>query len=145
MEQRDYLLREIEKIGAIVSAFRQIIFGSGENTAITIENQVKEAKGMLLNELSFDFDAFLLLSEEESKEYINNFVGFSVENIELLAECISEIGFNDKSVNSTKYLMKALQLYNLCNLKSATYLFEREAKINTIRETITSIPEHSEK
>jgi hypothetical protein len=35
--QRDYLLREIDKIGAILSAVRQKIFGEKENLAITFE------------------------------------------------------------------------------------------------------------
>jgi len=39
MEQRDYLLREIEKIGAIMSAIRQKIFGGKGNLAITLEQQ----------------------------------------------------------------------------------------------------------
>ena len=138
MEQKDYLLREIEKIGVIINAIRKFIFGGNGNLTVTLENHVENAKGMLLNELNFDFDAFLLLSEKESNEYIANFTGFSVENVELLAECVSEIGFNDKSDNSKKYLEKALQLYNLCNLKSATYSYDRETKISAIKNMLAT-------
>ena len=133
MVQRDYILREIEKIGVIISAFRQKIFGGKENLAITIEKQIENAKGMLLNEINFDLDKFLVLSTEDSNEYISGFDGFSVENIELLAGCLSQIGFNDKCGNSKKYLEKALQLYELCNLKSKTFSLEREANILTIK------------
>ncbi|MCL2041352.1 MAG: hypothetical protein FWG84_04850 [Bacteroidales bacterium] len=138
MEQKDYLLREIEKIGVIINAIRKLIFGGNGNLTVTLENHVENAKGMLLNELDFDFDAFLLLSEKESNEYIANFTGFSVENVELLAECVSEIGFNDKSDNSKKYFEKALQLYNLCNLKSATYSYDRETKISAIKNMLAT-------
>ena len=133
MEQRDYILREIEKIGAIIRAIRQKIFGGKENLAIVLEKQVDDSKGMLLNGTGFDLDQLLTLSREESNEYISNFKGFSIENIELLAECISQIGFSDTSDHSTRYLEKALQLYELCNLKSDTYSLEREATITAIK------------
>ena len=136
MEQRDYLLREIEKMGAITNAIRQKIFGGKENLAITLEEQIKATKGMLLSEANFDLDKFLELNVDESNEYICSFEGFSVDNIELLAESISEIGFSNKCDNPHKYLEKALQLYELCNLKGKTYSLERETNINTIKKAI---------
>jgi hypothetical protein len=124
---------EIEKIGAIISAIRQKIFGGKDGlAAITLEKQTEDAKGMLLDEANFDLDKFLALNLEDSNEYICSFEGFNVENIELLAKCISEIGINDKSDSSKKYLEKALQLYDLCNLKSKTYSLERETNIEWI-------------
>ena len=136
MVQRDYLLREIEKIGAIMSAIRHKLFGGKENLSITLEQQVENAKGMLMNETNFDLDNFLDLDIEKSNEYISGFEGFSVKNIELLAECLSQIGFNDKCDSSRKYLEKALQLYEICNLKSKTYSFERAANVQAIKNAL---------
>jgi hypothetical protein len=136
MEQKDYLLREIEKIGAIVSAIRQKIFGGKGNLAITLEHQIENAKGQLLNETNFDLDKFLDLNIEESNGYILSFEGFNVENTEILADCFSEIGFNGNLENSENYLEKALQLYNLCGEKSNTYSFERETNINAIKNIL---------
>jgi len=136
MEQKDYILREIEKIGLILSAIRQEIFGGQDRLAINLEKQVDDAKGMLLNELNFDLNKLLLLDNEESNKYLINFEGFNVENIERLAECISQIGFSNKSDRSKKYLEKALQLYELSNLKSKTYSFERERNILTIKNAL---------
>ena len=136
MEQKDYLLREIEKIGLILSAIRQKLFGSKENLAITLENQIETAKGMLLNETAFDLDKFLALNIEDSNEYICSFEGFNVENIEFLAEYFAHIGFSDESGKFRKYLERALQLYELCNLKTKTYSFERETNISTIKNAL---------
>ena len=132
MEQRDFILREIEKMGVIMSAIFQKILGGKNNLAITLEKQIEDMKGMLLNEMNFDLDKVLALNLEDSNEYICGFEGFNVENIELLAKCISEIGFNDKFDSSKSYLEKALQLYDLCNLKSKTYSLERETNIKWI-------------
>ena len=133
MEQKDYLLREIEKIGLILSAIKQKLFGGKENLAITLENKIESAKGMLLNGTGFDLYIFLTLNVEDSNEYICSFEGFSVENIEILAEYVSQIGFSDEFGKFNKYLEKALQLYELCNLKSKTYSLERETNIREIK------------
>lgn len=134
MERRDYLLKEIEKIGLILNAIKQKLFGGKGNSTIALEKQIEDIKAMLLNEINFDFDLFLSLNSEDSDQYISSFNGFNIENIELLAACFSEIGFSDKSADSKKYLEKALQLYEFCNSKSKTYSFEREANILTIKD-----------
>ena len=136
MEQKDYLLKEIEKIGTIIGIILQKLLGGKGNAAITLEHQIENTKGKLLNEMNFDLDKFLDLNTADANEYILNFAGFSVENIGLLAECLSEIGFNDKCDNPKKYLEKALQLYNLCNLKGKTYSIERETNINAIKNAL---------
>ena len=136
MEQRDYILREIEKIGLVLSAIRQKVFGGRDQLAISIEKEADDAKGMLLSELNFDLDEFLLLNTEETNKYLSDFKGFNIENIEQLAECISQLGFSDNSGKSKKYLEKALQLYELSNLKSQTYSLERERNILEIKNAL---------
>ena len=136
MEQRDYILIEIEKIGTILRAIRQKIFRGKDHPIISPERQRDEAEGMLLSEVNFDLGKFLTLSREESNEYISSFVGFSVENTELLAEYLSQIGFSEKPTDSKQYLEKALLLYEVCDLKSNTYSSEREMNINLIRKAI---------
>ena len=139
MIQRDFILREIEKMSVAINAFRQKILGGKENLSITLENQIQNAKAMLLNNVNFDLDKFLDLNLEKSNEYISNFDGFSVENLELLAETIVQIGFDEKCDNPKKYFEKALQLYNLCCLKSKTYSFEREENISRIENVLQNL------
>jgi hypothetical protein len=140
MVQRDYILREIEKIGAIVNAFRQKIFGGSGNLAITLENQIENSKEMLLHEMNFDLDKFLALNSEDLNEYMSDFEGFNVDNIELLADCLSQIGFDNNCGSSKMYLEKSLQLYELCNLKSKSFSFEREANIKKIKFVLNNEP-----
>ena len=134
MEQKDYILRELEKIGAVIRYILQEFLGY--KGKITLEKQIENAKEMLLTEINFDLDKFLDLTVENSKEYLCNFNGFNVENMELLAEYIFQIGFNDGCSNPKKHLEKALQLYELCNLKSKTYSLERETKIKAIKNIL---------
>lgn len=136
MEQKDYILREIEKIGVIMRAILQKLFGRKDNLAISIEQQIEAEKGMLLDEVNFDLDKFLLLNGEDANIYITSFKGFNTGNIELMADSLAQMGFNDKSGNSGKYLEKALQLYQLCNMQSKTYSIEREKNIDLIKNAL---------
>ena len=79
----------------------QLCGGKGKHS-LTVENQFETLKEMLLTETNFDFDKFLSLNIEESNEYICSFKGFSAENIEHLAECISEMCLRDKYRGSKK-------------------------------------------
>ena len=139
MEQKDYLMREVEKIGLIMSAIGQKIYGGKGNTAITLEEQIKDAKDMLFNGADFDMDKFLNSTVEDSTKYISGFVGFNSDNIELLANYLFQIGLSNKSDNSKKYLEKALQLFELCNLQDKTYSFERESNIKIIMIKLTRL------
>jgi histidyl-tRNA synthetase len=136
MEQKDYILREIEKISKIISSIREKLFGSKNNLAIITEQEINNLNEMLLEEINFDFEKFLKLNSEASGEYLKKFEGFSIENIESLAELISQIGFIDKSEQSKKYLKKSLQLYELAILKSKTYSFDREMKMQMIKNAL---------
>lgn len=136
MEQKDFILREIEKTGQILIALRQMLFGGKDNPAINIEKQVDDAKGKLLKELNFDLNKFLHLDNEETNSYLNSIEGFNNENIEQLADYISQIGFSKQFDESIIYLKKALQLFELINLKSKTYSIDREKKIITIKNAL---------
>ncbi len=134
MPREDFLLKEIEKIGLILNAIRQKLFGGKDNLSITIEQDIQDAKGKLFSEMNFDLDKFLSLNPEESNEYLPQFKRFGINNLELLAEIISEMGFNTSSENSKTYLEKALQLYEFCESTDKTFSFERAENINKIKD-----------
>ena len=114
-----------------------MLFRSGkDNSAITIEKQIENIKMLLLNEISFDLDKYLILGCEESKEYLSTFVGFNVDNIELLADLLFHTVIDCNFSDSNLYIEKTLQLYNFCNLMSKTFSLEREAKIIKIKERL---------
>ena len=115
------------------SFIRQKLFGGKGDLSLSIEKQINDIKGLLLSEADFDLDKFLTLNAENSNEYIAGIKGFSIENMDQLAECLSQIGFTDNTSGSVKYLEKALQLHELCNFKSKTYSLEREMSIEKIK------------
>jgi hypothetical protein len=132
MEQRDYLLREIEKIGTVIRAIRQKLFGGTEELAISVGNQAEILKEMLLEEGCIDLDELLPLDTSKTDEYLARHNGFNIENIELLALTLSDIGLNSEPPVSVNLLEKSLQLYEICKRRDRTYSFEREAAIKQI-------------
>lgn len=164
MEQKDFLLREIEKIGAIISAIRQKLFGGTDELAISVDNQAEALKEMMLSEAFIDIDELLALNRSDTDEYLAGQKGFNVENIELLARTLADIGMNsvpparalsdigattgppDRTLSDSgattfspatiAMLDKALQLYEICSLRDRTYSFEREAAISQLREVL---------
>ncbi len=150
MEQRDYLLREIEKIGAIIMAIRGKLFGGTDEPAISVENQAEALRELLLDEAYLDLDEILAMDAAATDEYLAGREGFNVANIELLARTLTDIGMTAAPPDSTPagyepdlftpasfaLLEKALQLYEICNRRDRTYSFEREAAISQIREKL---------
>lgn len=133
MEQKDYILREIEKMAAILGAIRQKLFGGSDNLSLSVDKQFEETKDMLLNDAGFDLEKFMSLDKDEGNAYLSSIKGLSVGNIELLAECVAGIGAGGNSDHSLPYNEKALQLYEYCNDKSKTFSLEREKKIEAIK------------
>lgn len=133
MEQKDYIMREVEKFGLILRAMRQRLIGGGESFATRLENEVEEAKGMLLEQLNFDVDRFMEMDNEASIKYLSSFEGLNIENLETLALNFANLGSEEFQ---EEYVQKALLIYHHCNRKSQTFSFEREAKIAELNKTI---------
>lgn len=119
MEQKDYLLREIEKIGILMRALRRKLFGGEkEDLSIAPEWHIKEFSEMLLNDANLDLEKLLSLDQQNTQAYLSRVSGFNVVNIGLLAETLAELGFEHHSV---PFLEKALQLFDICNLMDRTW------------------------
>ncbi|MDD4384693.1 MAG: hypothetical protein PHD06_05885 [Bacteroidales bacterium] len=137
MEQKDYILREIEKIGMILRAIINRLTGSMDGTAIQIEKQFEETKEMLTIEMDFDLDKFMEQNESESKNYLSSFRGINLENIELLADLLMQMGLKSKGIQKKSYLHKSIQLFNYCKQMDKTYIHARESKIYQINKELS--------
>jgi hypothetical protein len=129
MEQKDFLLREIEKIGVLLRAILSLFTKEEENFAIKIDKKFDDTTEKLFNETGFDLNYFLSMQESQIKEYISRFKGLNTQNIELMADVIYQFGAKDLTSGRKTYFIKALNLYDLCNTLDKTFSFERQKKI----------------
>ncbi len=139
MEQKDYLMREIEKIGVMLRAIFNKLIGKKNDFAITLDTQFIYAKILMQDELAFDLPLFLSLDKAESEDYINKFQGLNVVNIEILADILQEIAMGSETISteSRVFLEKSLNLYEHCNAADKTFSFAREQKINDIKRILS--------
>lgn len=138
MEQKDYLLREIEKIGMMLNYIREKFFHGKSKQSGDVSDQFIAMKEMVLTETGLDLDRFLALNMEDAIGYINSFKGYNTANIELLADNITQLCLAMDTPATKNHLLVALQLYELCNLKSRTYSAVREENIAIIKNTLNS-------
>lgn len=136
MEQKDYLLREIEKIGLLLRAILNKLKLNADNGAITLENHFDQEKELLLNEIGFNIDEFALINDSDIEQYLSKFDGVKGVNLELLADVLMEAGFKAENNMTTAYFEKALRLYELCNSLDKTYSVERESKIKELKNIL---------
>jgi hypothetical protein len=136
MEQKDYLLREIEKIGLMLRMIISKLRLKGDNTAITLKTQFEEANELMLQEAGFDMEEFLKIDINEVEQYLSKFAGFRAANIELLADILKEMGVSAEPKLAKILFEKSLRLYQICNALDKTFSFERENKINEIKESL---------
>jgi hypothetical protein len=133
MQQEDYILREIEKIGVMFRALIGRLSNSKEDFSLTTGDPFEKTKVALQDELGFDLDKFLTLDEAATNDYLLQFQGINSVNMELLAELMAQLGRNEQSGKKRSYLEKALQLYKLCEKTDRTFSLDREKKIEEIK------------
>jgi len=130
MEQKDFILREIEKISVML----QYLIGKFIPSKTIQEQQTTEEliNRELQEQYGKDLNFILNVDQSNFDSVFSKNKGFTYENIELLADLLYTIGNNEHSKNP-KYLHKALELYNYIDVKSKTFSFERVSKINTLK------------
>ena len=135
MEQKDYLMREIEKISTILRYIVGKMLPSKNAKAETIHN---ELAGNLFKETGMDLDTLLKSGKEFIRNELTHSKGFDAENLEMLADLFSAIAKKGTYLRN-EYLTKALQIYQLVDDRTRTFSFERIAKINQIKNSIETI------
>jgi hypothetical protein len=130
MEQKDYILREIQKISILLRYLLGKILPVKSFEEIKKINE--EINQEFLKNLGYDLEALVNISKNKFNEEFGSNKGFNLENIELLADLLY-----NASVKSTdtkqKVLKKSLELYEYVNETGKTFSFEREIKIGKIK------------
>jgi hypothetical protein len=136
MERRDYLMREIEKIGMMLAGIINRIAGSRESYATSPEKPFENEKELVMEEAGIDLDKLISLEKQDIPAYIQTCTGFSPANMELLAGLLLEMGKNCGAPLNRVYLRKSLDIYELCTSGDKIYSMERELSISQIRNLL---------
>jgi len=134
MEQRDYILREIEKISVVILAilgkFKRIKSKKQfEQERTMIDNQLEETSGLTIDKL-------LSFTEEEIISFIDVNEGFDPGNMELLADLLIAFAENSPENESRNLINKALIILEYVDRETKTFSMERSSKRSCLRERL---------
>ena len=134
MPQTDYILREIEKIGAMLRMLirRLVEQKDTENEEETTEQTIADFS----IEAGISLDEILQLKSADFSEYFSYNKGYSPENVELLADFMAELTNSSAISDKEALINKAIELYEFIDAESKTFSLERAQKISNLLRSI---------
>jgi len=133
MEQKDYILREIEKISVLLRYLLGKIVPSDKSETIFTKEQLNRE---LAEELGIDLNELTKITPEAFIAELSRNEAFNLGNMELLADLFVQAALNKMS-NKIISLTHALELYQYIDKTGSTYSFERATKIQTVLKLLT--------
>lgn len=132
METRDFLLRQIEQLGAVL---RRLLAGiSGHKYPDDQSTSIDSTQQALSEVLDLEPGTLPSLSPEELLRALHANKGVSEENQDLLADILSTMAENaTDSQQAQAYRRQALALLEQLNATSSTYDLERHGKVALLR------------
>ena len=134
MEQRDYILREIEKIsvlllgllGRLRRAERRQLF---EEERALIDDDLSKASGLTIDDL-------LSIDTDKIASLLSSTPGMESTNLEKLAEILYLFANNCAPSERLKLLKRAAAIISFVDNESRTFSFERAALLSEIEDAI---------
>lgn len=130
MEQKDFILREIEKIGAMLRMLiRRRIEQKDRREE---EEETEQLFDEIKNEAGIDLENILNHTIKDFPDYFNINKGFNLENTELLADFLVQLSDSSTIQNPYTLRRKAIEIYEFVDTIGKTYSMERAAKIKNL-------------
>ena len=138
MEQRDLLKDQIEQLGKVLANILSDLLGlkSKGQTSQGIEATNQRLQG----ELDIDIEKITTLTKKELKDYLKN-RHLRAEHLEILSECLKEIGkgkIEENKKDAKMKLEKAIELLDIADEISKTMSFDRINKKKEIENVLQS-------
>ncbi len=135
MEKRDLIQDQIEQLGFFL---RKLLADFIKNKSVGNEHVSLELiSKQLKNEIDFDLEFFITLTNEEMKKYVLKY-NFSSQHLDNLSNLLIEMNaseFNNKIINQ-QYLIKAIELLDLNDQISNSISLDRNIKKSEIKDLL---------
>lgn len=135
MEKRDLIQDQIEQLGFFLRKLLADFIKSKSvgSEIVSIDLISKQLK----NELDFDLEFFISLTNEEMKKYVLKY-NFSSQHLDSLSNLLVEMStleFNSKVINQ-QYLTKAIELLDLSDQMSNSISLAHNIKKSEIKDLL---------
>ena len=135
MDQKDYILREIEKISALMLGLLGK-YKRGNEAEEPAKDEWAKLNQEFTENLPFDLDVIIEARSGDVEHLLTKDLGFDPANIELLADLISGAIPLNKS-NPDEAAKRAIELYRLADHATKTFSIERSRKIAELKKRIS--------
>lgn len=133
MQQRDYLMRQIEQMSqALVALIRKLL---GLKTEKNEEETEKATNELLQDQLNTSLRELLNVQPGEIAQFIVETKGLDVSNLDLFADVlVLNAKARSNGTDKEKLFRIALELYKWTDNKSKTFSMERQSKVREIQD-----------
>lgn len=130
MEQKDYILREIEKISVML---RGILGWIAKRKDEQVHDQYDEVRKELIEAARIDLEEFIHQDINNVDKVLSRVSGFNSLNIECFADILAELEIPSDKEKEVLFKEKAIALYEYVNRIENTFSFDRESKVARLR------------
>ena len=132
MQQKDYILREIEKISVMIMGLLSKMVKRSKENKVLDEKEFKDISQSMLSEGNFNIEAFLNIEEDQFDSYFKLDHGFDSKNTELIGDFLAMMAEIALFEQKKLYLTKAKQIYSYIDLTTKTFSVDRVTKMNNL-------------
>jgi len=132
MEQRDYLMRQVEEFGLILSKMLSKLLDLKVNgtESIGAVNQI------FTEELGFDINQLMDIPEDKWFDTLKTEKQYSFDNLERLADILLLVAENVHLNERNQLYRRCWMIYEYIDKSTKTYSFDRNFKMEKIRKYI---------
>jgi len=135
MEQRDYLMRQIEQLARVLG---KVLFDLlGLKNRGKISESIETTTRSLISELDIDLEKLVSIKRDELIDTLISQMRFNNGNLEILAEILMQTGDNFYEINNAhkgeSFCQTSLLIYEYLEKSDNTYSFERKEKVEKLK------------
>ena len=135
MEQKDYLMREIEKIRVVLEAMLNKIKG-GDSDIPQVNENFDEVNKLFITDTRIDLSTLI---NSDSSQFDNIFKkenGYDEANIEHFAEILAEMANKAEGNLKEQLTQKAFETYEYVDNLSNSFSFGRKMKMDALKKDL---------
>ena len=135
MEQKDYILREIEKIRIVMEGLLNRLKG-GNSDLSKVNTDFDKVNKLFITDTRVDLNALLNTDSNQFDNIFKKENGYNEANIEQFADILTEMASKAEGNLKDQLNQKALETYEYVDTLSNSFSFGRKMKMDTLKKEL---------
>ncbi len=135
MEQKDYILREIEKIRIVLEGLLNRLKG-GNSDLPKVNTDFDKVNKLFITDTRVDLNALLNTDSNQFDNIFKKENGYNEANIEQFADILTEMASKAEGNLKDQLNQKALETYEYVDALSNSFSFGRKMKMDALKKEL---------